>query len=62
MILLNKFIGKSIKTLGEFLGQSSDIVAAVEINEATDPQKALEVIKRSVKRGAKSYVIVLIEI
>lgn len=62
MILLNRFIRKSVKSLGDFLGHDSEIVAAVEISEATDVHKAIDVIKRSIKSGTKEYVVVVIEV
>lgn len=62
MTLLNKFVGHGIKCLGDFLGHDSEIVAAVEVSEAADQQKAIDAIKRSVMRSSKTYLVVVIEV
>lgn len=62
MVLINRFIGKSIKAFGDFLGQNSSVVAAIELREAADTQKAVDAIKRSVKRSNKDYLLVIIEL
>ena len=61
MALAERFIGKSIRKLAEEISTSGSVVAAVEITDATDTQKALETIKRSISDKKSGYILVAIK-
>lgn len=61
MTLITKFIGKSIKRSSDDL-LNSTIIAAVEVGEATDKQKALDSIRRTISSGISANGVIIIAV
>jgi hypothetical protein len=62
MISSNKLIGKRGRAVGEAIGNNSEIVAAVEVSETTDQQKALDVIRRAMKSTSNTHLVLVIKL
>jgi len=60
MTFSSKLIGKRGRAVGDAIDANSEIVAAVEVSETTDQQKALDVIKRAIKASNKSHLVIVV--
>ena len=62
MSLASKFTGMNIKKVSDQLASGSIVTAALEINDSKDTSKAAEMIKKSLKSGKGSLLVLAIRI
>ena len=62
MTLASKFVGMNIKKLSDALSSASTITAAIEITDAKDASRAVDLMRKSVINGKGSILIVAIRI
>ena len=61
MISTKELIGQRTKKLAD-LHANGEIVAAVEVSETTDHQKAMDVIRRAMKSSSKTHLVLVIRV
>ncbi len=62
MTLASKFVGMSIKKVTEQISSGSTVTAAIEITDAKDASKAVDMIKKSLNSGKGSLLVLTIRI
>jgi len=62
MTLASKFVGMNIKKLSDALSSASTITAAIEITDAKDASRAVDLMRKSVINGKGSILVVAIRI
>ena len=62
MTLASKFVGMSIKKVTEQISSGSTVTAAIEITDAKDASKAVDMIKNSLNSGKGSLLVLAIRI
>jgi hypothetical protein len=62
MSLASKFTGMNIKKVSDQLASGSIVTAALEINDSKDTSKAADMIKKSLKSGKGSLLVLAIKI
>ena len=62
MTLASKFVGMNMKKVSDQLSSGSIVTAAIEINDSKDASKAADMIKKSLKSGKGSLLVLAIRI
>ncbi len=62
MTLASKFVGMNMKKLSEQISSGSVVTAAIEITDAKDASKAVDMIKKSLNSGKGSLLVLAIRI
>ena len=62
MTLASKFVGMNMKKLSEQISSGSTVTAAIEITDAKDASKAVDMIKKSLNSGKGSVLVLAIRI
>ena len=62
MTLASKFIGMNMKKMTEQISSGSTVTAAIEITDAKDASKAVDMIKKSLNSGKGSLLVLAIRI
>ena len=62
MTLASKFVGMNMKKLSEQISSGSTVTAAIEITDAKDASKAVDMIKKSLNSGKGSLLVLAIRI
>jgi len=62
MTLASKFVGMSMKKVTEQISSGSTVTAAIEITDAKDASKAVDMIKKSLNSGKGSLLVLAIRI
>ena len=60
MTLASKFIGMNIKKLSDQLSSGSTVTGAIEVSDAKDAPKAVDMIKKSLGNGKGSVLVIAI--
>ena len=62
MTLASKFIGMNIKKLSDQLSSGSTVTGAIEVSDAKDASKAVDIVKKSLNNGKGSLLVIAIRI
>ena len=62
MTLASKFVGMNMKKVTEQISSGSVVTAAIEITDAKDASKAVDMIKKAMVNGKGSLLVLAIRI
>jgi len=60
MTLASKFIGMNIKKLSDQMSSGSTVTGAIEVSDAKDSTKAVDMIKKALGNGKGSLLVIAI--